>query len=172
MDFTFRQLEDVKQLSKLIDFLALQSLGYPKYDEWVQRTEGELSIGYKEAIIAFSDGKIVGDLIYQRHKQIPSFLEMKNLRVHNDLRMRCFGRFMVKQLESEFKENYDALILDVRADQPDTLNFFVSIGYTPILSIPLYDQNVEDTTFVKFFRDDNKNNIISNAKRVLVSHSL
>ena len=173
MNFTFRQLEDMKQLSQLIDFLASQSLGYPKYDEWVQRTEGELSIGYKGAILAYSDGKLVGDIVYQPHKQMPSFLEIKNLRVHNDLRMRYFGRFIVKQLESEFKENYDALIVDVRADQTNTLKFFAVEGYSPVLSIPLYDPNVEDTTFVKFFREQqNKEEIISSARNFLVSHSL
>ena len=41
-NFQFRHPDSVSDIHKVIDFLAKQPLGYPKYNEWVQRTEAEL----------------------------------------------------------------------------------------------------------------------------------
>jgi len=62
-NFQFSSLQEVRQLKGLISFLAKQDLNYPGYDNWVQKTEYELDSGYKKAIMAFSDGKLVGDLV-------------------------------------------------------------------------------------------------------------
>lgn len=49
-NFTFRGLSEHKDLKELVDFLIKQNLGYPRYDDWVQRTEHEIERGYKTSI--------------------------------------------------------------------------------------------------------------------------
>ncbi len=46
--FHFRDIQERADLKELIDFLAFQDLGYPRYEEWVQRAEHELDIGYQK----------------------------------------------------------------------------------------------------------------------------
>ena len=98
-DFNFTSLQDMKQLRELVDFIHLQDLGYPRYHDWVAKAESELFSGYKGAIIAYSESRVVGNLIFQPHKGISTLLEIKNLRVHQKLRGRDFARFMLRQLE-------------------------------------------------------------------------
>lgn len=154
-NFQFSSLGDVKQLKGLISFLAKQDLGYPNYDNWVQKTEHELDSGYKKVIMAFSDRKLVGDLVYQNHKEIPRFLELKNLRVHPDLRLRNFGRFMLKQAEIENSGKYDAIICDCHSEQSEIIKFLESCNYIPIKSIPIYDKNTLEVVLVKFIKSKN-----------------
>ena len=148
MKFQFTNLQSRKELSQVIDFLHKQNLGYPNYDDWVQRTESELDGGYKDVILAFSEGKIVGDLVYQQHKKNPEFLEYKNIRIHPRVRNRYFMRFMFKQAEVE-NPNYDAIIVDAPSELPSMINFMKSCGFTSILSKPLYDEGAPDIVMIK-----------------------
>ena len=99
--FEFKQADSERDIVRAVNFISKLHFGYPNYDDWVQKAEAELFQGYKKAILALSDKKIVGDLIYQPHKNIQGVLEIKNLRVHEKLRKRDFGHFMLKQPESE-----------------------------------------------------------------------
>jgi len=154
-NFQFSSLQDTRELKGLISFLAKQDLNYPHYDEWVQKTEYELDAGYKKAIMAFSAGKLVGDLVYQNHKEISRFLEIKNMRIHPDLKLRDFARFMLKQAEVETSGKYDAIIVDCHSNQSDVIKFLESCNYWPIKSIPLYDKNNLEVVFVKFMKSKN-----------------
>jgi len=102
-NFTFKNPQDKKDLSILVNFLIKQDLGYPNYEDWVQKAESEIDSGYKRAIMAFSNKHIVGDLIYQPHKTIPLVMELKNLRIHNEFKNRYFANFMLRQAEHESK---------------------------------------------------------------------
>ena len=150
--FTFRQLEESKDVRMLVNFIASQQLGYPRYDEWVQKTEAEISSGQKSAVLALSDGVLVGDLIYQGHRSLPGFLELKNFRVHPRFRVREFGRFMLRQVEVEGRSSYMAVICDVRPERKDVVSFLTSCSYTPVIQGPLYDSNVPDVSFIKPLR--------------------
>jgi hypothetical protein len=147
-DFRFRFLEDEKELRQLKNFLIEQPFSYPNYEDWVERTIPEIDHGYKRTILAFSDDIIVGDLIFQPHKTLPRIMEFKNMRIHQDLKRRYFGFFMLRQAESE-SENYDAIICDTRSDRLDVLNLMKLCGYREISRIPLYDSNVEDAVLLK-----------------------
>ncbi|MBI2449000.1 GNAT family N-acetyltransferase [Candidatus Pacearchaeota archaeon] len=162
-DFNFHGIEDRTDLKELIDFLAYQDLGYPRYQEWVQRTEHELDSGYKKAILAFSERYLVADLIYQQHKEAACFLELKNLRIHPAFRLRGFGRFMLRQVEVEHAEQYEAIICDARANQSDTIKFLESCGYSPLITCPLYDQNTPEIVMIKSLNKDKKQFIIATA---------
>ncbi|MFH1711154.1 MAG: GNAT family N-acetyltransferase [Nanoarchaeota archaeon] len=168
-NFQFKQPDSVSDIRGVIDFLAKQPLGYPNYEDWVQRTEAELQSGYKRAIMALSDNKLVGDLVYQPHKQIPRVREIKNLRVHPKLRKRDFAHFMLRQAEEHEKEGFDALLIDARTDNPPMINFLTFCGYVPIAQASLYDSNCPDVIMMKFFNERTKNGIVYNTKKIILS---
>ena len=105
-DFNFRQIDSTSDISLLIEFMAKQALGYPNYEGWLQRSEPELQGGYKGAILGFHNSHLIGDLVYQPHKQLPQTIEIKNLRIHPKLRRRDCAHFMLRQLEVEFQQKY------------------------------------------------------------------
>lgn len=147
--FTFSGLKSKSQLRDLVDFLILQNLGYPDYENWVQKSESELDSGYKKAILAFSDGELVGNLVYQPHKSLQGLLEIKNLRVDGRYRMRDFGRFMLKQVEVE-NSNFLGVIGDVRPEMRETIRFMEECGYKRVAAVDLYDGK-KDIVVVKSF---------------------
>ncbi|MBI3623321.1 hypothetical protein HY212_04570 [Candidatus Pacearchaeota archaeon] len=150
-NFQFRFAEDRKEIDQLAKFLLLQPLNYPDYGDWVERARTDLLSGYKNSILAFSDGFLVGDVVYQSHKQFPRIRELKNLRVHPKLRGRYFGMFMFRQAEKENLGDFDAVICDTRSDRIEVLNMTRLSGYQELLRAPIYDKNVEDVVMYKSF---------------------
>jgi hypothetical protein len=148
-DFSFREVGDFRDLRMLVDFLMKQSLNYPNYEDWVQRAECEIESGSKRTVLAFSGDHIVGDVIYQAHKELQRVRELKNLRVHPDVRNRYFAKFMLRQAEVEKRTEYDMLVVDAPAERPDIVGFFVSSGYRPVITKSLYDNSSEDVVLVK-----------------------
>ena len=150
-DFRFRYVEDTKDRNRLAKFLEAQSLSYPNYGDWVERAIVDLDRGYKSSIIALSNDVLVGDCIFQPHKQFPRIREVKNMRVHPNLRRRYFGVFMLKQAEAENHGEYDAIIIDIRSNQPETIEMTQFCGYTELARIPLYEPHLEEVVMVKNF---------------------
>lgn len=171
-DFSFRQIDTRKDLKILVDFLMKQALGYPNYENWVQRSEYELDIGYKHAILAFSNGHLVGNLVYQPHKELPRIIEYKNLRVHPEVRNRSFARFMLKQPEAEYRGQCDAVLADTRTDLPEMIAILRSEGYVPLVRSPLYDPNVEDLTMIKCLNKTSEYRTLDISKRFIQNISL
>ncbi len=149
MDFNFRLFDGGRDLSLLVNFLITQGLDYPNYEDWVQKAEHEIDQGYKKAILAFSNGRLVGDLIYQEHKELPRVKELKNMRIHPSIRRRYFAQFMLKQAEVDDKEKYDIILCDVRSFQLGVINLLKGLGYTTLATTNLYDQNNTDTIMAK-----------------------
>lgn len=131
--------------------MATQALGYPGYDAWLDRIRPELNAAYKQAVLAFSGNTLVGDVVYQPHKIQPRTLELKNLRVHPEMRRRDFGHFLLKQVEAEAMQTrrFDQMMIDARASQQDILKLLQFTGYREIARVPLYDSNEEDVILVK-----------------------
>ena len=152
MDFQFRTIQDREDLVRLIGFIREQSQGYSNYQDWVSRTEAEIDMGYKTGIIALNCNHVVGDIIWQPHKELPRIREIKNMRVHPSVRGRYFARFFMKQAEAENPGDYDELMLDLREDHPDKIplmRMLTSMGYEKIFAASLYDSNVKDIVMVK-----------------------
>ena len=148
-NFNIRTLDDEKDIPKLMDFLAKQDLGYPNYQDWFQRAEYEIYIGYKKPILASFDNYFIGDLIYQPHKELPRTRELKNLRVHHDFRRRDIAHFMLNQAEVNDREEYDMLICDLHSNELGMRHLLKSMNYEEIKTTNLYDKNVEDIVLVK-----------------------
>lgn len=147
-DFRFTFLEDEKEIRKLKKFLLEQSFNYPHYEDWVERAISEVLSGYKKTILAFSDNILIGDLIFQPHKNLLRVMELKNMRIHPEFKRRYFGFFMLRQAEAESKD-YDAIICDTRSDRLDVLNMLKLCGYRELSRASLYDSNIEDVIMLK-----------------------
>ena len=154
-NYSFRFCEDEKDILKVLKFLETQPFDYPNYFDWVCRAKEELLTGYKKAILGFSDGVLIMDLIFQPHKDFPgNFLELKNLRVHEKLRGRYFGVFGLKQAEAEAKEKYQGIICDTHSNNFPVISLLKFMGYQELLRAPIYDENSEEIIFGKTFGKD------------------
>jgi len=149
LNFQFKTPESSSDIRNLIDFLALQPLTYPDYAKWVQKAEAELFAEQKQAIMALSDNRLVGDIVFQQHKQLPRVRELRNLRVHPVLRGRYFGSFLLKQAEQGLGKDFDLIMCDARSDQHNMTALLLRSGYTPITTVNLYDNTYQDTIFTK-----------------------
>ena len=140
MRIEFRQPSCFSDLRVLVDFLGKQNLGYPNYDDWVTRCLAELDAGYKQAIIAYDGSKIVGNVIFQPHKEISGVREIKNLRVAEDMRNRRFGAFLLRQAEWHDSASYHAIMADFRADQSEIEKLLLDEGFVIAGVRTLYDE--------------------------------
>jgi hypothetical protein len=150
-DFAFCSVQTSKQVKQTIDFLARQDLGYPNYDKWVQKVEAELFSGYKRAALAYSNGILVGDIVWQEHKQLPRIKELKNLRISSGARGRCLARFLLRQAEVEDSEQFDAFLGDARETQVDLIGLMRDMGYMAVSKLNLYEEGRKDVVLFKCF---------------------
>ena len=67
IDFAFRRIGP-RNLDSATQFIASQDLGYPRYEKWIEKMRSELSFGIKHGILAYSNGIIVGDVVFQEYK--------------------------------------------------------------------------------------------------------
>jgi hypothetical protein len=149
-NFNFRQIDSETDIRRLVEFMAKYPLDYPGYDAWLQRAESELDAGYKQAILAFSEGTLVGNIVYQRHKQLPGTLEIKNLRVAAGKQRRDFGHFMLRQVQVEANRgDYGLILCDARESQTDVLALLGFSGFIEIARAALYDSNERDVIMGK-----------------------
>jgi hypothetical protein len=148
-DFHFLPIDGTSSSKTLLDFLAKQDLGYPRYEEWVAKAEAELRAGYKRAVVCLSGNKVVADIVWQAHKELPRIREIKNLRVAPEVRGRYVAMFLLKQAEVEDSGNCEALLCDVRARQSDTIQMLLTAGWQPFGTKALYEEGVDDVLMMK-----------------------
>ncbi|MFP4118712.1 MAG: hypothetical protein ACLFTH_01500 [Candidatus Woesearchaeota archaeon] len=149
MEIIFRNPKEYVDILQLTEFLGKQSLGYVGYDDWVEKVKFQLDTGSKKAVIAYSEDKIVGDILYQPHRTLDRVREVKNIRVHPDMRWRDFARFMHRQVEFLESHEYDYLMADAPADNKGVCFFLEGVGYVPVFTVPLYEDNSLDIVYVK-----------------------
>jgi len=152
LDLEIRAIADMRDLKQLRVFLLSQALWYPNYEHWVDDVcIPDVDHGHKTAIVAYSDGKVVGDAVFQPHKELPRTREFKNMRINPDFRRRDLGHFLLRQVEEENKGTFDRIVLDVDARQRTVVQFFQFCGYQPIMQMPLYSQHNLDIIMAKEF---------------------
>jgi ribosomal protein S18 acetylase RimI-like enzyme len=168
-DFSFRSLQDEGELPELETFLRNQSLGYPGYQDWITKAIWQILNEDKKVILFYSGRTLVGDLIFQKHRDFERVREVKNCRVHPELRDRYCGTFMFRQVEEIDKNSYDAIILDVRSNQPGLINTAKSLGYEELLRVPLYERGIDEVVMGKRFERTPEGFFVP-IKRDLFSH--
>jgi N-acetylglutamate synthase-like GNAT family acetyltransferase len=153
--------------------MASQDLNYPHYDDWLQRTETQIEKGEKRATIALSEGKLVANLITQTCKDsgLGSLIEIKNGRVHPELRDRYFMKFMLRQLYKECEGRYDGVITDIRANQNNTLNYLIQDGFMAIAGTTLYENVMEEVTLFRPLKREARD-LVPIVKKVILAKSI
>ncbi len=153
MDFSIRTIGDQKDFKRLRNFMLSQALWYPNYEKWVEDVcMPDLENGWKTGIVAYSNGHLVGDLIFQNHKQLPRTREIKNIRIHPGYRKRDLGHFLLRQAEEENKKEFDRIIADTDTRSEGVIKFLTICGYRPIMQMPLYCSQNLDIVMEKEFR--------------------
>lgn len=155
-DFNIRSVKDRLDLIELKSFLMGKHLNYPQYEDWVHRAMVEIDLGYKTGILAYERGTLIADLVYQPHKELPGFREIKNLRIHPRMRKRGLARFMIKQAEVEDTRDLLGIIADAHDTQKDAILFLQSEGYVPISGCSLYDPNQREIILMKLLQRQNQ----------------
>ena len=163
-NFSFRPMSSEKELHLLKTHLLTQTLNYPNYCDWVERAIDEIDQGYKQTILAFRDSSLVGNLIYQSHKSLKGFVEIKNSRISPELSNRHFCKFMFRQAEVISKEQGNlAVICDFHSSRKDIFWMFIGMGYKPVCDSYLYDENTPETIMAKPLTRDLDDSLILNA---------
>ena len=75
---------------------------------------------------------------------------------------------MLRQAEVEARDQYDALIVDARADQKDVIALLLHEGYVPLGQRALYDSNALDVIMIKTLDQKTAGGIVYSAKGLLL----
>lgn len=172
-NYNFHTIGDVRDIKDAMGFLRLRNEGYKGYDRWTQKCKAEMEDGTKQAIVVRSYGVVVGDLVYQHHKELVGVLEIKNFRIHKDFRRSWMATFMLKQLEKIAKEGgYSAIMVDARKSRKDIVGLFTSAGYEIAASVCIYDTNNEDVAMVKSISRKDGLGLVDVVGRHIIANSL
>lgn len=152
MNICFTSDLDIK---RVVDFMAGPRLwiprsNYPDFTDWLDKSRIEIESGIKRGICCYYDRKLVGTAIYQKHKTIPNFLELKNLTVSPEVGRRFVASFLVRNVESEGRGKFTHIICDAKKDNIVIQKFFASNKYKTVASIDLYGLNAgTDNIYLK-----------------------
>lgn len=109
------------------------SRDYPGHDDWLQRTEAEIALNQKRAMVAYQGGSPVGAIVYRRHEEDPSIVEIRNLSVSPDVSGRYIGSFLLRNTELEaVSHDYpgtDTIMADTKATNTEMIDFLQNHGF-------------------------------------------
>lgn len=148
MNINFSTISNFSEIKLLVEFIRSNRLSYPGYDDWIGRITHEIDSGWKTVIIAWEDGHIVGNVIFQPHKELAGVREIKNLRTINEVASRRFGTFLIKQAEWYEANTYNEIIADYREEQKGVASLLRREKYAIVEIRPLYD-SMDDIVVIK-----------------------
>lgn len=134
-DLLFKSISDEKELSLLENRILPLKQFYPNYEKWwFEKAKPRIENNTYHTIIALSDNKLVGNLIYR--DLTDKKVEIKNFRIDKKYRRRDIGHFLLKQLEY-FRQN-KIICTDVTVDNFLAVQFFIRNGFDIIGKEVLY----------------------------------
>ena len=97
--------------------------------------------GYREMLVAESDGNVVGTVSTSEHRfQIPGSLRMLALDVGSAYRRQGIGALLIKAVEAKARrEGFSKVNLEVALDNDDAMRLYESLGYRSVDS-PVTDR--------------------------------
>ncbi len=157
MEYTFTNRFKESRLDEIVDSLRGPRLWtpirhYPDYREWVNTVHTDLKKELKRAMIVLNRNKVIGTLIYQKHKKIPKALELKNLSLSPDERGRYLASFLTRNAEIEGQREFKStmVVCDTKMRNIDVRFFLIKHHYTPFLVTDLYGlHSGDDIVFSK-----------------------
>jgi hypothetical protein len=146
LDYHFRTIGSIKDINLLRDHLLIQPLHYPEYEKWVLNVcVPDIESGWKNAVLAFYCGKLIGNIIYRSHKQLPRTCEFKNMRINSSFRGQDIGHFLIRQSEEEAIRSgqFDRIILDIDSGETGIEKFLMFCGYNVFFRTSLYGPRLD-----------------------------
>lgn len=141
-------ITDPEEIRELYKFIKSRPLGYPDYLIWVEKCFRELQIGEKKAVAYRVNGKIVANLVFQRHKEDGRLLELKNGRVDEAYMGRGIFAELLRETESYARDNGFLRIICDTHDENVT-QVFQALGYRIECRESLYEPGMLETILVK-----------------------
>lgn len=152
-DFRFTNEHSPAQQGRVIDVLRRPRLwvpteaGYPDYDPWLEKVEDQLEIGTKRAMLALDGDSPIGAVIYQRHEEDPSVLEIRNISVAPERGGRYVGSFALRNVEIEGATmdfpGVNTVTVDTKVTNNSMIDFLISHGYGITKVTDLYDKGAD-----------------------------
>lgn len=119
-----------EDVGKVCEFIKDFILDYPNYNKWIEKCKKELEKGSKFGFYAVENDKIIGNIIFQMHKQEHSILEIKNFRVDSGHQRKDVGSKLYKSVEEYAKANgFSEIQIDTHAENNDMINFLEKQGF-------------------------------------------
>jgi ribosomal protein S18 acetylase RimI-like enzyme len=145
MEILFSTEQSIRLADEIVDYLRgprlwIPKVNYPDFDAWTEKVHAQIKNEAKRAILALSFGELVGAVIYQRHKEEPEALELKNITVRPDLRGRYVASFLLRNAEIEGCQDYGVsrVLVDAKADNYGIRALFLQSGYKTVEAMDLY----------------------------------
>lgn len=136
MEITFTSDAVAARADELVDYMRgprlwIPQLDYPDFDRWADKVHAQLKSEEKRALVALSCRAVVGAVVYQRHKAVPTALEIKNITVRPDMRGRFIAGFLLRNAEIEGAADYGVseVIVDAKARNAAVRAYLLRQGY-------------------------------------------
>lgn len=143
------KVEDEKDLSLMLNFMANQAQFYPGHDNWIygkcqERIEQER---YKPFFAIF-EGQVIGIALYEfLNKKIT---EIKNFRIDQEYGRRDLGHFLLRQVE--VVSNSSIIQLDISQKNNSGVQFFDKYGFKVTAREELYKKGQTELIMQKHIR--------------------
>ena len=138
MRMLFTTEETLRRADELVDYLRgprlwLPASDYPDYDAWLERAHAALKREAKRAVLAIAGSVVVGAVVYQRHREDTSALEVKNITVRADQRGRRIASFLLRSAEIEGLADFGCrrVVCDAKVGNLAVRAFLRASGYVP-----------------------------------------
>ena len=129
-NFLVRKINPLNEIEELYQFIKRHHLNYPNYFSWIERCKKELEQGIKSAFCAYVSDKIVGNIIFQRHKEDNTILEIKNFRVLLKFQNQGVGSKLLLEVENFAKrEKFKRMQIDTHDDNLQLIDFLKKKGF-------------------------------------------
>ncbi len=159
MEILFTSDRTVRMADEIVDYLTgprlwIPQADYPDFSDWVQKVHGQLKSEEKRALVGLAAGRVVGAVVYQRHKAVPSVLEVKNITVRPDLQGRHVASFLLRNAEVEGRRDFGSseVFVDAKVRNLGVRAFLARSGYSVFGVTDLYGLRAgEDVLFRKVF---------------------
>lgn len=106
---------------------------YPDYPNWLLETEGDIATNRKRAMLAYMGKQPVGAVVYKRHPEDPTTLQIRNISLLPDARGRHIGAFLIINTEIEAVQHdfpgCRRVTVDTKATNGAMVNFLLKAGY-------------------------------------------
>jgi ribosomal protein S18 acetylase RimI-like enzyme len=158
MHLTVTNESSIARADEVVDFLRGPRLWipqeqYPDFDDWLSRVHIQLKGEDKRAMLAIEKGRVIGAVVYQRHRTSPDILELKNISVRPEASGRCIASLLVRNAELEGMRDFPGVtgaIVDAKADNIGIRLFLLRHAYRVVGVEDLYGLNAgQDLVFRK-----------------------